>query len=365
MPLLRHLRRPRVRTRHVLQRPARARRNLERVGQSEREPLGAGPGDHGAVVGAQRRRWHHELDAGLERDAVEDFADRLVGGDAAGGDQRRRRPEAAAKDLHAGTQPVVDDLHHRLLERGAEIGHILVAERRNPLGFEPQRGLQSRQRKIRLRAAVHRPRQREARGLAALGLLLDLRPARIAEAEQLGGLVEGLADGVVDGGAEQRVFADAAHRHDLGVAAGGEEQAIGKRRAFDQPRGERMRFEVIDRHQRLAVDERDRLGGGQPDNDAADQAGTGRGRHAVDPVERGAGVGHGLADDAVERFHVGTRRDFGNHAAKDGMVAVLRQHHVGQDLARPLAAALHHRGRGLVASGFDSEYKHGGPWLNR
>ena len=43
---------------------------VERVGEPEREPLRAGPGDHGAVVGAQLRRRHHQHGAGLERDAA-------------------------------------------------------------------------------------------------------------------------------------------------------------------------------------------------------------------------------------------------------------------------------------------------------
>ena len=38
--------------RHLIERPAGARREIERIGQAERQPLGAGPGDHGAVVGA-------------------------------------------------------------------------------------------------------------------------------------------------------------------------------------------------------------------------------------------------------------------------------------------------------------------------
>ena len=52
-------------------------------------------------------------------------------------------------------------------------------------------------------------------------------------------------------GAEPHIIADAEHRDDLGVAAGGEEQAIGKRRAVGEPRGQRMRLEMIDRDQRL------------------------------------------------------------------------------------------------------------------
>ena len=119
-------------------------------------------------------------------------------------------------------------------------------------------------------------------GIAARRLLLDQRPAGIAEAEQFRRLVECLADRVVDRAAEPQVVADAAHAEDLGMAAGGEEQAIGKRRRVGEPRGERMRLQMIDRDQRLVVSKRDRLRRGQPDNDAADQARARRRGNAVE-----------------------------------------------------------------------------------
>ena len=150
-------------------------------------------------------------------------------------------PIARAEHLHAGAQPIVDQLHHRLLERRAQISHVLVGERRDPLGLDPQRGLQPRQRKIRLRPPVHRPRQREPRRVAPRRLLLHLRPAGIAQPQKLCGLVERLADRVVRRGAEQRVVADALHRDDLGVAAGRQEQAIREQHARGQPRRRRRR----------------------------------------------------------------------------------------------------------------------------
>ena len=71
------------------------------------------------------------------------------------------------------------------------------------LGRQPQRGLQAGEGEVQLGAAVQRPRQREARADRRAPPLLDLRPAGIAQAEQLGGLVEGFAERVVDGGAER------------------------------------------------------------------------------------------------------------------------------------------------------------------
>ena len=136
-----------------------------------------------------------------------------------------------------------------------------------------------------------------------------------------------------------------------------------------------MGLEVVDRHQRLVVDQRNRLGGGEADDHAADQARAGGGGDAVDLVERLAGLHHRLGDDAIERLDMGARGDLRHHAAERRMLADLRQHDIGQDLARPVARALDHRGGGLVACRLDSEYKHGvfititasyceGPWRN-
>ena len=152
------------RPRHLGERPARVRRHGERIGEAEREPLRAGPGDHGAVVGAQFRRRRHQHGAGLERHLLQHLADRLVGGDAAGGDQRGRLAVLPAEDLQAGAQPVGDHLDHALLERGAEVAHVGVAQRRAPLRLEPHRGLESGQGEVGVRPPEHRPRQAHARG---------------------------------------------------------------------------------------------------------------------------------------------------------------------------------------------------------
>ena len=116
---------------------------------------------------------------------------------------------------------------------------------------------------------------------------------------------------------------------------------------------------MVDRDQRLVVDQRDRLGGGEADDHAADQAGTGRGGDAVDLAEGLAGLGHRLADDAVQRLDMGARGDLRHHAAE-------RRHARRSATARcwtgscpAVAAALDHRGGGLVAGRLDAEYKHG------
>ena len=98
---------------------------------------------------------------------MQDLADRLVGGDAAGADQRIGRADTLAEHAQAGAQPIHHDIDHRLLERGAEVGDILVAQRRDFLRLEAQRRLEAGQRKIGVVASAHRPRQRKALGVAA------------------------------------------------------------------------------------------------------------------------------------------------------------------------------------------------------
>ena len=125
-----------------------------------------------------------------------------------------------------------------------------------------------------------------------------------------------------------------------------------------EPRGQRMRLEVIDRDQRLLRHQRDRLGGGEPDDHAADQAGPGGGRDAVELAKVHAGFGHRLGDDQVERLDMGARGDLRHHAAEGGVRVDLREHHVGADDARPGVGPLDHRRRGLVAGRLDAEHNH-------
>ncbi len=195
--------------------------------------------------------------------------------------RKARKPDAGAVDHH------VDD---RRLEAGAEVGDVALGQGRDLLGLQPQGGLQAGEREIRLRPAHQRAGQVEAFGIALPRLDFHVRTARIGQAQELRHLVEGFADGVVDGGADAHVIADPAHRDELGMPARGQQQQIGKADAVGQARGERMGLEMVDRHQRLAGDERDRLGGGEPDQHAADQAGAGRDRDAVEIPDGAIGV---------------------------------------------------------------------------
>ena len=89
-----------------------------------------------------------------------------------------------------------------------------------------------------------------------------------------------------------------------------------------------MRFEMIDRHERLGRGERQRLAGGQPDNDAADQAGAGRRRDPIEIAELHFRLVERARNDRVDDFDMGTRGDFRHHAAEGGVFGDLAQYDI-------------------------------------
>ncbi len=76
-------------------------------------------------------------------------------------------------------------------------------------------------------------------------------------------------------------------------------------------------------------------------------------------VEAEAGFLHRLRDDGVQHLHMGAGGDLRHHAAESRVLFDLRQHHIGEDAPAAVLGAFDHRGRGLVAGGFDAEDDHG------
>ena len=205
---------------------------------------------------------------------------------------------------------------------------------------------------------LHRPRQSETLRIAERRQPLDLRSAGITQTEKLRRLVEGLADGVVHGVAKQDIVADAAHRHDLGMSAGCQKQAIREIHVIGQARGQRMGLEMVDRDQGGAVHQCQRLGGGQSDDYSTDQAGPRGGGNPVERVESALRFGHGLRDEEIQHLDMGAGGDLRHHATKGCMLVGLRQHDVRQYPSASVRIALHDRGCGLVTGGFDAQHDH-------
>ena len=117
-----------------------------------------------------------------------------------------------------------------------------------------------------------------------------------------------------------------------------------------------MRFKVIDGDKGFALRGGNRLARHHPDHHPADQAGARGGGDAVEIVERHAGILHRRLDQRIDMIEMRPRRNLRYYAAKGAMLLELAQHDIGPD--GPVA--VHDRGGGLVATGFDAEDKHEG-----
>ena len=174
--------------------------------------------------------------------------------------RRRRRPASAGSRAGRGRRPAhcgCDRPAHRrpppgTRRRGRRWRRAVRRRCRQPLGRVPHRRLQPREGEVTARPAQHRPRQGEAAGIARACRPLHRRPAGIAQAQHLRHLVEGLAQRVVDGRAQPPVAADAFDHQQLAVAAGDQQQQVGKGDAVGQPRRQRVPFQVVDGEERQA-----------------------------------------------------------------------------------------------------------------
>ena len=238
------------------------------------------------------------------RDFLEAAAQIDVGRDATGHDQRGGGRQSQRIGATVG-----EDIAHRALEGRAEIGDGLAIPRRQFLTRLAHGRLESGEREVAARLAPHRPRQRETLRIASDRRLLDRRAAGKAQAQQLGGLVETLAGRIVDGGAEPREVAGAAHRQQLAMAARHKQQQIGKRDRLGQAHRQRMPFEMIDGDERLVVREGQRLGGHDADHHAADQPRPARRGDAVEIGETDACLVERLRDQPVDPFEMRARGD--------------------------------------------------------
>ena len=90
-----------------VQRPTRAWAEIQAVLKAQAEAFDPGPGDHGAVVGAERGGGRREGEAVIFGKIGQPRADRLIGGDAPGNDQGAGLPggvgsQRATADTGAG-----------------------------------------------------------------------------------------------------------------------------------------------------------------------------------------------------------------------------------------------------------------------
>ena len=179
--------------------------------------------------------------------------------------------------------------HDRPLERREEIDEIgreSLRVERSPvdaalLELAEHRRLQAGKGEVVGAVARASDREGKARAVSARRDAVDDRAARVSESGPPSHLVERLAGGVV-AGPRQGHDAVRLDADELRVAAGDDEAVKG---IFDgkgglargaEPRRVEMPLQVVDRDEREAARVGERAGGREPDEEGADQAGTGR-----------------------------------------------------------------------------------------
>lgn len=144
------------------------------------------------------------------------------------------------------------------------------------------------------------------------------------------------------------------------MAARNQQSEIGKVQPLGQPAGERMGLEVIDGDEGLVGRERQRLGRGEADENAADEARAGGSRYGVDAGDIGSRRIQRTDDQPLQHIDMGAGGDLRHDAAIGRVLGDLAHHLIGENVPAIAADARGHDGdRRLVAGGFNAENAHG------
>ena len=128
----------------LVERPARTRRKIKSVRQSQELALNACPRDHGAIVGAQRGRRRNQLEARAGGKARQTAPNGVVCGHTASHHKRGGITHLLAKDAQTSAATVLDHIDDGGLKRGAQIIHVGVAQGRYAFSRQPHRSLETR-----------------------------------------------------------------------------------------------------------------------------------------------------------------------------------------------------------------------------
>ncbi len=306
----------------------------------------AGVGDHRAVVGAELGAGIVDLRPLLRGEGGQPFPQPLVGAHSA----RHHQP------LQAGLFqcPAALDgqgIHDGVLKGAGNVGRRLAAVLAQ--GGQGE-GLEAGEAEVEAGTVGHRAGKAET-GRVALGRQpRQGRAAGIAQAEHLGGLVEGLAGGVVQRLAQQSVTANPVNPDQLSVAAG--DQQGGKRELGSiglQHRRQQMALHVMHPYGRHAPAEGEAAAEGGPHQQRPDQAGAGGEGDAADVAAPNPRLRHRLPQQRHHPAHMVARGQFRHHPAVLGM----QRHLAVEDVRQQAAFAMVEGDTGLVAGGFDTEHE--------
>ena len=116
------------------------------------------------------------------------------------------------------------------------------------------------------------------------------------------------------------------------MPAGDQQHQVGEGERVGEARGQRVAREVVDPDQRQPGARGQPLGEGHPGDDPPEEAGPGRDRHGVHPVEAEPGLAERRLGHGVEPLGMGAGGDLGDDAAEGRVQRVLGGHEVREDL---------------------------------
>ena len=292
--------------------------------------LGGGKGNHGRVIGAEKRGRGPALEPGSGGGLAELLAELGVAADA-----------AAERDQFDPMFPggsdgfFHEDVDDGLLKRGAQIGqksrvHMRWIAFRN-FGQEiTDRGLQSAEAEVfRVR---HAARQIEARCVSVARPLFNLRSARITEPEHLSDFIESLAGSVVQGASDDFVISDRANQNGYGVSAAHDQRDIRGDVRFVEKGGEEMALQMIDGEIGLVQSEGQALRDRRADHERTGQARSAGGGKGIDFGDGNLRIPKGVLEElrGVEEMISGGH--FGHNPAVFLVFGYLRGHFTSQQL---------------------------------
>ena len=164
--------------------------------------------------------------------------------------------------------------------------------------------------------------------------LLHRRAAGPAKPEQLADLVERFPHRIVDGAAKSTMLANAFHRDALAMPAGHQQQQVGKRylvrQQSRQSRGQRVRFEMIDRDEWQLARQGHSLGKAAAHDQPADQPWPCTGSNGAEAGIVQPGLMHHAGDEFGQMRQMRAGGNFWHYAAERRMRA-LAEHGFGQN----------------------------------
>ena len=202
--------------------------------------MGGGVGDHQGVVGEEVGWGEEEFESGAFGLGAEGLAEGGIGADAA----------ADGEDLVAGLAGGFEefrgeDIDNGDLDGGAEVGEICLRGWAVFFEEDADRCFEAAEAEIEIARVDHAPGEIESGGVCIRSEAVDEDAAGIAEAEEFGGFVEGLAGGVVEGAAEEFVFSEAFDIQKQSVTAADDQRGVGRDGVAPEERREQMALDVV------------------------------------------------------------------------------------------------------------------------